>query len=71
MPVNPVRVQTFLGGLDYPVDKAQLIQRAREKGADRTVLDTLEAMPERTYASPKDVTEAIGEEFRGEPKARA
>ncbi len=65
MPVNPVQVQKFLGGLDYPVRKQQLIERAKEKGADQAVLETLQAMPEQTYNSPNDVTEAIGKQFRG------
>ena len=32
--VNPVRVQKFLGGLDYPASKEDLIKRAEREGAD-------------------------------------
>ncbi len=39
--VNPVRVQTFLGGLDYPVAKEDLMKRAGQEGADREVRSAL------------------------------
>lgn len=65
MPVNPVQVQKFLGGIDYPTKKDQLLETARQKGADQDVLDTLEAMPDQSFNSPNDVTEAIGKQFRG------
>ena len=58
--VNPVQVQKFLGGLDYPVKKDQLLKRAQEQGADDNVRDTLQRLPEQSFNSPNDVSEAIG-----------
>ena len=58
--VNPIQVQKYLAGLDYPVKKEDLLQRAQEQGADESVRSTLDKLPEKTYNSPNDVSEAIG-----------
>jgi hypothetical protein len=58
---SPVQVQKFLGGLDYPVRKEGLIQRAREKGADENVIATLDAIPDEEFETPADVSKAIGQ----------
>lgn len=60
MMANPIQVQKFLGGLDYPVEKADLLERARSEGAHDEVVDTLERLPEQSFNSPNDVSEAIG-----------
>jgi hypothetical protein len=61
MTVNPVQLQKFLKGIDYPADKNTLLQRARENGADDNVLRTLEELPRDRFNSPNDVSEAIGD----------
>jgi hypothetical protein len=40
MAVNPIQLQKFLGGIDYPTDKETLVRRAHGNGADDAVLDT-------------------------------
>jgi hypothetical protein len=60
MPVNPIQVQKFLGGIDYPVEKEKLVEHARSNGADDEVMETLEALPFDDFNSPNDVSEAIG-----------
>lgn len=57
---NPVQVQKFLGGLDYPVGKQELVEQARKKGADANVMDALERIPDRQYESPVAVSAEIG-----------
>jgi hypothetical protein len=49
---SPFRIQKYLGGLRYPAGKAQILERAREKGADEQTLRALHGLPEREYASP-------------------
>ncbi|MCP2775338.1 DUF2795 domain-containing protein, partial [Salmonella enterica subsp. enterica serovar Typhimurium] len=44
---NPVQMQKFLGGLDYPVKRADLIERARAGGADENTLGALLRIPDR------------------------
>ncbi|MDQ4070345.1 MAG: DUF2795 domain-containing protein [Actinomycetota bacterium] len=60
MPVNPIQVQKFLGGIDYPIGKKDLIEHAKSKGADQEVMSTLEELPFEEFNSPNDVSEAIG-----------
>ena len=38
---NPIQIQRFLGGMDYPVSKDTILQTAKKEGADENVLDAL------------------------------
>jgi hypothetical protein len=60
MTVNPIQLQKYLGGLDYPTDKQSLVNKAREKGADDNVIQTLQRLPMDRFNSPNDVSEAFG-----------
>jgi hypothetical protein len=46
--------------VDYPASKEDLLNRAKQSGADQAVVDALQNMPGDTYNSPNDVSEAIG-----------
>ena len=58
--VNPIQIQRFLGGLDYPVGKEDLVKRAQERGADENVISTLEALPDEQFQTPAEVSQAVG-----------
>ena len=58
--VNPVQVQKFLKGIDYPTDKNTIVETARRNGADEQVIHTLEGLSMKGFNSPNDVSEAIG-----------
>lgn len=58
---NPVQVQKFLGGLDYPVSKQDILDRARDNGADENVMDALERIPDREYDGPTAVSREVGQ----------
>jgi Protein of unknown function (DUF2795) len=60
MTVNPIQLQKYLGGIDYPTDKQSLVDKAREKGADDNVIETLQRLPMDRFNSPNDVSEAFG-----------
>ncbi|HEV7961218.1 MAG TPA: DUF2795 domain-containing protein [Actinoplanes sp.] len=60
MTTNPIQLQKYLGGVDYPTDKKTLIERAKEKGADDDVIRTLQSLPLDRFNSPNDVSEALG-----------
>jgi hypothetical protein len=60
MAVNPIQLQKFLRGVDYPADKNTLVERARANGADDNVLDTLRRLGADSFNSPNDVSEALG-----------
>ena len=58
---NPVEVQAFLEGVDYPTKKGRLVEKAERQGANEEVRATLERLPDREFAAPTDVSEAIGD----------
>lgn len=59
---NPISVQKYLKGVDYPATTEELIQYAEEQGADEEVLSMLEQLPEdEEFESPTDLSEALGE----------
>ena len=59
--VNPVQVQKFLKGVDYPCSKDDIVKKAQEEGADENVLKTLQSMPMDKFNSPNDIAQAIGQ----------
>ena len=58
---NPIQIQKFLGGIDYPADRDTLLARARDSGADANVVKALESLPEREYDGPTAVSSAIAD----------
>ncbi|MFC0861178.1 DUF2795 domain-containing protein [Sphaerimonospora cavernae] len=59
---NPIQLQKHLKGVDYPVGKAELIQTARDHGADDLVINALERLPDRQYDGPNAVSKAVAQE---------
>jgi hypothetical protein len=59
--VNPIDTQKFLGGIDYPTSRDELIAHARDHGADDDVVDALSGLDDREYDGPDDVSEALGD----------
>jgi hypothetical protein len=57
---TPFDVQAFLEGVGYPAGKRKLLREAESNGAGRAVRGTLRRLPEKQYASPTEVSEAIG-----------
>jgi hypothetical protein len=56
LPANPIQMQKFLSGVDYPASRDDLVQHARQKGADEEVLRQLESLPDRTFDGPNAVS---------------
>ena len=57
---SPIAIQKYLRGVDYPVQKHDLLVTARAEGADAAVLHTLAQLPDTRYRSPIEVSQAIG-----------
>ena len=60
MAVNPIQIQKFLKGVDYPASKSDLLENADRQGADEDVRATLEQLPDEEFETPADVSQAIG-----------
>ncbi len=58
--VNPIQLQKYLKGMDYPAKKQDLLEHAKEQGADRDICSTLEQLPDEEYETPADVSKAVG-----------
>jgi len=56
---NPIEVQRYLGGIDYPASKQTIIETAEDSGAGDDVLEALERLPERNYDDPTEVSSAL------------
>lgn len=57
---NPVEVQAFLEGVNYPSRKGDLLRAAESQRASAGVRSTIEQLPDRTFEDPTEVSEAIG-----------
>lgn len=56
---NPIEIQKYLSGVDYPVTKQNLLDKARDNGAGDDVLTALERLPERDYNGPNAVSAEV------------
>lgn len=63
MATSPTQVEKYLGGVDYPCSKTDLVNHARDAGADQNVISTLQNLPYDEFNSPSDVSEAVGQEM--------
>ncbi|MEV8308722.1 DUF2795 domain-containing protein [Streptomyces flavidovirens] len=60
MKVNPIEMQKSLGGVDYPASKQQIVETAKNNRASSEITKALEALPEKEYESPADVSKEVG-----------
>ena len=58
---SPIQVQKYLSGMDYPADKDEIIDHAKDQGADNDVVQILQQLPERDYKTAADVCKTIGQ----------
>lgn len=56
---NPIQIQKFLGGMDYPVSKDTILETAKKEGADDTVLTALGRIPDGEYDAPPAISKAV------------
>lgn len=57
---SPAEIQKYLGGIDYPAPKEQLVQQAREQNAPEDVCAILDELPNKQYGGPNEVSEEVG-----------
>lgn len=57
---SPANVTTFLKGIDYPARKEQLVKHAQQNGAESSVIDVLQNMPDQEYDNMADVMKGYG-----------
>ena len=57
---SPANIAHYLSGIDFPCNKEDLVEHARQNNADNEVLETLEDLPEGEYANMADVMKGSG-----------
>ncbi len=58
--VSAAQIQVYLKGVDYPVNKQQLLEAARKNNAPDNVMQFLNRLPERQYTRPNEVEQEFG-----------
>ena len=56
---NPIQIQKYLSGIDYPASKDTIVETAEKENAPSDVLDALSAIPEGDYDAPTAVSSAV------------
>lgn len=56
---NPIQIQKYLKGVDYPASREDLIRNAKKNGADESICASLEQLPDEDFQTPADVSEAF------------
>jgi hypothetical protein len=57
----PIAVEKYLKGVDFPCNKEELMEHARERGAPEEVQAALARLPDREYESPADISKEMGQ----------
>ena len=58
---NPIQIQKFLAGMDYPVSKDTILETAKKEGADENVLNALGRIPDGEYDAPTAISKAVSD----------
>ncbi|WP_420369546.1 DUF2795 domain-containing protein [Curtobacterium sp. L1-20] len=58
---NPIQIQKYLSGIDYPASKDDIVSKAKGEGADDDVLEALGNIPDGDYDAPTAVSKAISD----------
>lgn len=56
---TPIELQKYLGGVDYPASKDDLVRIARDNGAPDDVVSALKSSREDSFDSPTAVSSAL------------
>jgi predicted outer membrane protein len=56
---NPIQLQKYLKGVNYPADKQTLVANAKKLGADQSICASLEQLPEQEFRTPAEVSQAF------------
>lgn len=58
---SPANISSYLGGIDFPADKKDIVDHVKGNGAKSDVIEVVEALPERQYETMADVMKGVGE----------
>ena len=53
------KVQEILKSVNFPANKQDIINKAKEKGADNNIISMLEKLTDKQFQSPSDVMNEV------------
>ena len=53
------KVQEILKSVNFPASKQDIINKAKEKGADNNIISMLGKLTDKKFQSPKDVMDEV------------
>jgi len=56
---NPIEIQKYLKGMDYPASKDDIVATAEKEGAEGDALEALRGIPDGDYDGPTAVSSAV------------
>lgn len=56
---NPIKIQKYLKGMDYPAKKDDLVKQAQKNGAEKDIINVLKEVKEEEFNSPAELSKAI------------
>jgi hypothetical protein len=59
MDVNPIELQKYLKGVDYPAGKDDLVRTAESNGAPSEIVDAIRSASQDSFDGPSGVQKAI------------
>jgi len=59
MDVNPIELQKYLKGVDYPADRDELVRTAESNGAPDEIVDALRNASKDSFDGPSAVQQAV------------
>jgi len=61
--INPIELQKYLKGVEYPASKDDIVKAAENNGADDEIIDVLRNASESSFEKPTDVTKALSDDM--------
>jgi hypothetical protein len=58
---NPIHIQRYLAGAEYPTSKERLIEYAREQGAPEEIVEALDRSSTEEFSTPADLISGMSE----------
>jgi len=58
---NPIEIQKYLSGIDYPASKDDIVATAEKEGATGEALEALKNIPDGDYDAPTAVSSAVSD----------
>lgn len=56
---NPIQLQKYLAGVDYPASRDDLVKAAKDNGADDDMVSAISGLSTDSFDGPTAVSEAV------------